>query len=332
MKKFCYLLLLQVVFTKVSTAQVDPHFSQYYAYPLQINPGLTGMIDGDFRASVNMRRQWASIIPNPFQTMGLSFDVKTNNNISYGGHLLNLSAGDAGYNILHALGSISYQISWGADGENVISAGFQGGIINRRLDFAKLKFGSQYSSTTGFDPNLPSNEPFSGNRQTTNLDVNLGLVYINGSDEHTINPFVGASVLHVIEPKNAFLNASESKLPRLYVLHGGARIKMGEGFSVTPNMVYMRQVNSEEKMIGAFGQVRINDNTDMLLGGNYRFDDAVSPFVGLQTGGLMFGFSYDATLSNLNKLVPTSGFEVSITYVSKSKIKTDRKNPICPRL
>jgi hypothetical protein len=32
-------------------AQVDPHFTQYYIYPLYINPAMTGGSDGDYRVS-----------------------------------------------------------------------------------------------------------------------------------------------------------------------------------------------------------------------------------------------------------------------------------------
>ncbi|RYE11728.1 MAG: type IX secretion system membrane protein PorP/SprF, partial [Sphingobacteriales bacterium] len=44
--------------TAKSFAQTDPHFSQYYANPLYLNPALTGVIDGDYRATVNFKQQW----------------------------------------------------------------------------------------------------------------------------------------------------------------------------------------------------------------------------------------------------------------------------------
>lgn len=39
-------------------AQVDAHFTQYYAYPLWLNPAFTGAIDGSWRVSGNYRKQW----------------------------------------------------------------------------------------------------------------------------------------------------------------------------------------------------------------------------------------------------------------------------------
>ncbi|MFN5345360.1 MAG: type IX secretion system membrane protein PorP/SprF, partial [Bacteroidota bacterium] len=46
-------------------AQTDPHFSQFYAYPLGINPGLAGVNEGDFRANAVFRKQWSQVMtPN----------------------------------------------------------------------------------------------------------------------------------------------------------------------------------------------------------------------------------------------------------------------------
>ncbi|PZP41957.1 MAG: hypothetical protein DI598_17590, partial [Pseudopedobacter saltans] len=52
----------------------DPHFSQYFAAPMTINPALTGKFDGDFRANVNFRNQWSSI-DNGYKTFTGSVDM-----------------------------------------------------------------------------------------------------------------------------------------------------------------------------------------------------------------------------------------------------------------
>ncbi|WP_449440199.1 type IX secretion system membrane protein PorP/SprF [Pedobacter steynii] len=48
-------------------AQIDPHFSQYYAHPLWLNPALTGVTDGEYRVSLNAKQQWGTI-SNSFLT------------------------------------------------------------------------------------------------------------------------------------------------------------------------------------------------------------------------------------------------------------------------
>src|SRR5215813_15258634 len=82
-----------------AVAQTDPHFTQNYTYPMYINPALAGSSDGEYRASAIYRTQWGSI-SNPYRTMGVSFDTRTNKNIALGASILNQSAGDGGFNYL----------------------------------------------------------------------------------------------------------------------------------------------------------------------------------------------------------------------------------------
>ena len=54
------ILLLQIAATGKLMAQIDPHFSQYYAYPLWLNPALTGVINGDSRVNANYKNQYSN--------------------------------------------------------------------------------------------------------------------------------------------------------------------------------------------------------------------------------------------------------------------------------
>src|SRR5688572_20946835 len=74
---------LMMTFLQQSIAQTDPHFTQNYTYPMYINPALTGSSDGEYRVSAIYRSQWGAI-GNPYRTVGLSFDTRTNKNISLG--------------------------------------------------------------------------------------------------------------------------------------------------------------------------------------------------------------------------------------------------------
>ena len=62
MRRWNYIMvvLLLLLLEKRSGAQVDPHFSQNYAYPLYLNPAFTGVIDGDYRATAIYKNQWLS--------------------------------------------------------------------------------------------------------------------------------------------------------------------------------------------------------------------------------------------------------------------------------
>lgn len=51
----------------------DPHFSQFFASPLTLNPALTGKFDGNLRATGNYRNQWPTI-NRAFTTTTVSVD------------------------------------------------------------------------------------------------------------------------------------------------------------------------------------------------------------------------------------------------------------------
>src|ERR1700761_8373732 len=102
-------LLLQIVIAGNVSAQIDPHFSQYYAYPLWLNPALTGVFSGDSRVTANFKSQWASV-DNAFQTAAISADTHINNRASIGINILDQQAGSIGYNYLAGYGTFGYGI------------------------------------------------------------------------------------------------------------------------------------------------------------------------------------------------------------------------------
>ena len=66
-------LLIFAAFFAVCTYAQDPHFSQFFASPLTLNPAFTGKFDGQWRLAVNHRDQWPSI-PKAYVTTSGSFD------------------------------------------------------------------------------------------------------------------------------------------------------------------------------------------------------------------------------------------------------------------
>src|SRR3954464_14906859 len=59
MPKVFFLLAFLAMTAKVEAQ--DPHFSQFFASPLTLNPALTGKFDGDLCVCGNYRNQWPNI-------------------------------------------------------------------------------------------------------------------------------------------------------------------------------------------------------------------------------------------------------------------------------
>ncbi len=320
--------LLVCLFSKASVAQIDPHFSQYYAYPLLLNPALTGVIDGDYRVSLNAKQQWGAI-DNSYLTGAASFDMAPTKQLAFGATILNQSAGDIDFNYLNALASASYRVRFGSRGLNILNFGLQAGIINKSFDASKITLGNQFDPSIRYNPGMQGNENIASNSSLV-PDVNAGIMYFDGNPEQTLNVFAGASAAHLTRPVDKFLGNKE-RIPIRYTGHGGMRIKVSDMLDVTPNALYMTQGNAEEISAGAYAQLMLNHEANLLFGSNYRFDDAAIAFLGLNIKNLVLGLSYDMNTSSLRNVSRRNGgFELSIAFTSRKGIVGP--NFFCPRL
>jgi type IX secretion system PorP/SprF family membrane protein len=333
MKKIFVPVFLYMLLANCAQAQVDPHFSQYYVYPSWLNPALTGVFDGNYRVAGIYRNQWNSVT-SPFSTIGASADFATGKNLNFGLNLLQQTAGDGGYKYITGYASVSYSgIRFGSKGLQKLSFGMQGGIINRRVDPSKFQFGDQWNSATGYLPTNPTSD-FITNTSASVFDLGAGLLFFDGDPDHKANVFAGFSASHLTQPKDPYINnASSEKMPIRYTAHAGIRLALSDVFSITPNGLYLRQGTAEEKMAGAYATIQATKTTALLAGANYRFKDAVAPFVGLNLQNFVLGFSYDVNTSDLGKSVSgTNAFEISLSFVGRKSYKSNVQHFICPRL
>lgn len=323
-------LLLQIGAVSRLKAQIDPHFSQYYAYPLYLNPALTGVINGDMRVNANFKNQYANI-NNAYQTGALSLDYRPTEKVGLGLNIINQAAGDIGYNYFAAYTSLGYAISVSNDGFKKVSFGVNAGIINRSFDATRGQFGSQYNPSSGFDPSLPSNENFL-NTNGTVFDAGAGVFYYDGDPLHTANIFAGFSAAHLSRSKDPFaMDGTRSKIPVRYTAHAGVRIKASDNFDVIPHAIYMKQQAAEEKAVGAYTEMKLQDDKGLIIGGMYRFKDAAIANVGYHLKSLIIGASYDFNTSGLNRATfGRGGLELSISYVFRKRLQ--EPEPVCPRL
>lgn len=329
-------ICLLLIFTgSKAIAQTDPHFTQNYTFPMYINPALTGSADGEYRVSGIFRNQWGSI-SNPYRTIGASFDTRTNKNIALGVNLLNQSAGDGGFNYTTASASFAYTgVKFGKELNHHLVMAIQGGVINRRVDQTKFKWGEQWNPITGYLATNPVTESFSRTSSTV-LDIGAGILYYDASPDKLAHVFGGFSAYHLNKPKDPIISAGNTGLnviPVRYVAHGGISVAITEQFSVVPHVMHMRQGNATETMAGLYGQLFVNEETNFMLGGYYRVKDAIAPFVGIEYKNFVVGVSYDINTSNLGSMVKNvNSFELTLSYIKRSGTRSIIDFIRCSRL
>ena len=144
-----------------------------------VNPANTGFIpDGEYRVGINYRNQWANI-GNPYKTFSVFGDGQLlgerfdNGWLGIGGALLRDVAGSGNLTTTRAFGSVAYHQALGLG--SLVSAGFNVGWVNKRIDFSKLTFDNQWNGKF-FDISAPSGEPFAAN-QVNYFTLQAGINY-----------------------------------------------------------------------------------------------------------------------------------------------------------
>lgn len=317
----------------------DLQFSQFWNAPLVVNPANTGFLpDADYRLGANYRNQWSSIMSVPYQTMSVFGDAQVFRNkfdngwVGLGGLLLRDVAGSGSLTSTEMYGSVAYHQMLGLS--SLLTAGFNTGWAQKRIDQSKLKFPDQFDGQF-FDESIPTSVVLS-NTSTSYFDMQVGLNYAYFPNERTyVN--VGFSVDHINKAKETFFETSDlgfGYIPRRYIADMDARFKTRDNmWIINPNIYYTIDEGAWEAMFGANVRYNLLDGQDQLLAGlYYRTGDAVIAMVGFQIKNIKLSFSYDITISTLSNYDGSRGaYEFSTLYSGYyDEYNGNRRQSLCP--
>jgi type IX secretion system PorP/SprF family membrane protein len=304
--KFLYTigLLISCVFGAIGQ---DLHFSQYYHSPLTTNPANTGFLpDHDFRIGVNYRTQYSNVMYSPYKTMSAFVDAQVLRNrfeygwLGLGAVILSDEAGAGSLKSNKFYASIAYHQMLGMN--SLLSAGFNLGYADKRIDITKLKFPDQFDGRF-FDGSLPTTVQLQDTK-VGYFDMQAGINYaLFPSDDMYFQ--VGYSIHHVNKPRETFFgdDTENSLIPMRHIGFASAIIKATPSLIVQPSLYYAQQAKSSELVGGATLHFNLSEfgEKQLILGAHYRLKDAAIGVAGFELNGIRFTFSYDATMSNLNK-------------------------------
>lgn len=332
-------LLLSIGFVQLVHGQ-DLHFSQFFNNPLTVNPANTGFIpDADYRLGASYRSQYSNILADPYKTISVYGDAQVLRNqiengwLGLGAFILSDVAGTGGLRSTKIYGSLAYHQMLG--NSSLLSAGFNVGWANKRIDQSKLKFPDQFDGKF-FDGNTPTSVILTNNN-ISYFDLQAGLNYaLFPNDNVYIN--MGYSIHHVNKPKESFFadDTQSGIIPMRHIGFVGAILKVNDRVIINPNIYYTNQAKASEFMLGMNANYNLSGeggNVQLLAGLYYRGGDAVIPMVGFEIKQVRFTFSYDATtsaLKNYNNLQGAS--ELNITKKGFYEQATgDTRQVLCPR-
>jgi len=337
-KKIKILLLVAIGSMGSACLQAqDLHFSQFFNSPLSTNPANTGFIpDADYRIGANYRNQWSSVMNVPYKTISIFGDAQVmrdrleNGWLGLGALVLNDQAGTGSLTSTKVYGSIAYHQMLGLS--SLVSAGFNIGWANKRINQAKLKFPDQFDGKF-FDNTLPTSVVLNTNN-VSYLDIHAGMNYAYFPDENVyIN--AGYSIQHVNRPRETFFNdyGDNGKIPMRHTGFINAILKVNDRVIVNPNAYFSTQAKATELVFGINANYNLSEfgEKQLLAGAYYRLGDAIVPMVGVEINKVQIAFSYDVTLSSLSKYNGYRGAsEISIIKKGFYPDNVDRAS-LCPK-
>ncbi len=313
--KWCLLLLLPGTYL----IGQDIHYSQFNHTPLNINPALTGIFNGDLRFAGNFRDQWRSV-PVPFTTFTVAFDTKLYPKRSdkyFWGLGVNFNydlAGTVKLNLLHLTVSGSYTRILNQN--NIVTAGVAIGGAQRSF---KPAFGTTDAMWDGlqFDQTLPIGETWS-NEAILFGDISAGLNYRLQANERT-KIDLGAGAFHLNRPSQTFKEESNVELPVRLSIYGLGSLRLTNGLDLLLDAQYTFQGPHDEFVAGAGAKIYLNQNRGkelaIVLGANWRTRDAIIPKMEVHYKTWHLGLSYDINYSPFTEATNRRGGpELSISY------------------
>jgi type IX secretion system PorP/SprF family membrane protein len=301
----------------------DPVFSQFYAVPMQYNPGFAGSAFAP-RMGFAYRNQWTGF-NNAYRTYGAFYEQSLDRlNSGIGFNLEGDNAGDGIFKTTRFSAVYAYRLH--ITDHLDVRLGVEAGLHQTNINWDKLIFPDQVDAINGITYNSQELRPDITNRSS--LDISSGLLLLSEKF------YLGAAMKHLNTPREGILLVNdnlERGLPIRYVLQGGTELVVKKGNKlhpasfISPNFLFTSQGPYKQLNIGAYASLG-----PMFCGAwvrhTFRNADAVIFLAGFRQGVFKFGLSYDATVSGLSATAGgTIEFTMGIALDQNEDLKKRKK-------
>lgn len=318
MKNLVISFILLVAATISANAQ-DANFSQFYNNPVYYNPGMIALNNGySFKAQA--RNLWAPV-PGRFNTFSASFEAQVIPKLAFAVNAYSDVAGEA---LLRTSGGYMTYAYRPVETRNfMLQVGVNGGIVNKNIDWSKLRFSDHYHEIHG---EVGTSQFIAPNyNSVTYADFGTGISMRFNHETKKKGAYkkmmttIGFSAMHLTQPKEGLMVGDD--LPIKLVGTFNTAILINETI-IAPAVIYERQNTFQTATVGfsiikrplVLGMWFRNEGLFYRPG---RFDSFILNFgvnlPGKQRQTLKIMYSVDFTVSQL-KSASFGSHEVSIIY------------------
>ena len=274
--KALFIVALLLFGLQNATAQTSFPLSMVTTAPKQLNPALTGLTEGRFRAHLSFKSQMGRELTGGISGTGVSVDYNFEaRQMGLGLSIFSNSVNRTALRDFNLMVSYSYRLflnEW-----SLLSFGVQSGFAQVGFDIDALRFGSQFdpSHQGGFDPNAPPpSELQSGNKN--NIDASVG-VHWQAFLGTSVLLTTGISAFHLIPVRMDFLREDTYLRPK-YVMMLEVRYAR-EPFHFVPSVLHATQSGQSYTEWGM--RVEFRDRANFAsVGVFYRTPNVIIPTIG----------------------------------------------------
>jgi type IX secretion system PorP/SprF family membrane protein len=329
----------------VSVSGQDAYFTQFYANPLELNPALSGAMEGTYRVSISYRDQWSGLVDNPYKTFGLygdmRFEVGKKGQDYVGGGIAFLSdkVSAFDFNTLGIKLSGAFHKNLDVRTKQYLSGGAFLGITQKNVNVQQLSFDDQFNGLNGYT--FSTKEIFPDNNFGF-FDLGMGINYAISPTDKT-QYTIGGSVAHLSNPSASFGARTEGiavpdiKLYSRWTGYVSASFELSDPVRILPRFSIISQGPYLLMNIGTNVRLEINDHNSNAvqfgLGLRMARDiekltpSAMYLAAGIELGNFIFGLSYDFNLDDLtNERLGQGVMEFNVTYIGEY----DNTSSFCP--
>jgi len=329
-------IFMSILFAKNDLLGQDIHYSQFYNSPLNINPALTGIFNGDVRIIGSVRDQWRQV-EVPYTTFSANYDMKIypkknrDKNFFGFGAIFNYDrAGASSMNItdLNITGSYSYLLNK----NNVLTAGLLLGFATEGYDSDGLSWDNYWDGTIA-DISRGSGENFANNRFSY-LETGVGVNYRYQKSART-NLNLGIGAWHLLTPTASYDGINTTELPIRLAFNFEGTFKIANPLDIQLHANYNLQDEYDEILTGGLLRIHINQKPGsqyaLDLGATWRYSGALIPKLAIHYNqwyiGASYDFNFDPFYTDFN--IRQGGPEVHVRYII-TNVKPLSQKKACP--
>lgn len=256
-------------------SQQLPHFSQYMQNDFVLNPAVAGSYDYS-PILLTFRSQWTGFNDAP-TTQTVSAHTGLNKTMGVGGFLFNDKTGPISRMGLQL--AYAYHLRTGP--KSHLSFGIGAIMYQHVLDKSLITLDEQ-----------DDNALLGDKTRKFLADAVFGVKYqFEGF-------YLGFSSPQLIQSELKINTSKENKLVRHFFVNSGYKINVTEDFVIEPSVLF-KAITTAPMQID--GNLKFIYQDMIWIGTSYRDADAAVIMVGIKRGSFQFGYSYDATLSEIKK-------------------------------